>query len=198
MNQTFSLGTVSSGTMRPEDLIPAFASALESFAPEHELVKEATDYQPDRSSGTVDYEGPFVEALMDALDELAPPLTYFGTHEGDGADYGFWPRWDAIAEARETAKIRYWAQQEYEYLEELEVFIRDMDLHIAVYSPGITPRLKLQFPDKLLWTTLRWPNQPDCYALAESTSRSDTMPTPDRCPHYTPSQGCPLHGETCR
>jgi hypothetical protein len=29
--------------------------------------------------------------MMDALNDLAPAGYYFGAHEGDGSDFGFWP-----------------------------------------------------------------------------------------------------------
>jgi hypothetical protein len=32
-----------------------------------------------------------IEQLTDALGEYAPPYTYFGANEGDGACFGFWP-----------------------------------------------------------------------------------------------------------
>jgi hypothetical protein len=37
-----------------------------------------------------------LETISQALEELAPPFTYFGTLEGDGSDFGFWPSTEAI------------------------------------------------------------------------------------------------------
>jgi len=89
-----NIGSVSSATMRPEDLIPAFLWELEhqdKLLKGHKgLIKEinsrmeAEDYYETEDSG---YD---LEDLFDALNEYAMPGFYFGSHPGDGADYGFW------------------------------------------------------------------------------------------------------------
>ena len=35
---------------------------------------------------------------FETLQESCPPFVYFGTHPGDGADFGFWPDIDSIRE----------------------------------------------------------------------------------------------------
>lgn len=100
------IGSVSSGTMRSEDLIPEFMSVLKSLDRER-YDRIATDYadvidgdgdddDDDDDGEQADY---CLEALFDALNDAAPPFMYFGAHEGDGADYGFWVSWDAIEDA---------------------------------------------------------------------------------------------------
>jgi hypothetical protein len=88
------IGSVSSGTMREEDLIPAFEAVLE----------QAGEDLPDRPAAVAklldggvltDREqeevGWYVhEGLWEALDAIAPEGCYFGAHPGDGADFGFW------------------------------------------------------------------------------------------------------------
>jgi len=87
-------GSVVSGTLRPEDLIPALMDELEVVAgddpdarallDEIEEAQEDDDYwddEPDEDVGR----------LIDALNEHAPEGAYFGTHPGDGADFGWWP-----------------------------------------------------------------------------------------------------------
>jgi hypothetical protein len=39
------------------------------------------------------------ETLYSELEEFAPPFCYFGTSQGDGADFGFWYNDDAVSEA---------------------------------------------------------------------------------------------------
>lgn len=84
-----ALGSISSGTMRLDDLIPAFVSELEYLADDGafaELIREANvleDYESDDA-------GYILEELFDALNSYAPSYAYFGAHPGDCADYGFW------------------------------------------------------------------------------------------------------------
>jgi len=60
-----TIGTVIHGTLRPQDLIPAFSDELCRVDPK-------TD-------------------LLFALNDRAPLGCYFGAHWGDGADFGYWP-----------------------------------------------------------------------------------------------------------
>jgi hypothetical protein len=94
--------------MRNDDLLESLASELDfqlsrqprSFrrAPYRKLIREANQCQRRlNGEGThaqqqeaEEYASEIVNDLMDSLSEFAPPLAYFGSHPGDGADYGFW------------------------------------------------------------------------------------------------------------
>lgn len=78
------LGSISSGTFRDADLIPAFTNTLLSLS-------ELNDGDIDLSL--------VLDALENALNDLSPPFCYFGTAEGDGADFGFWLDPGALQEA---------------------------------------------------------------------------------------------------
>lgn len=81
-------GSVSSGTLRTEDLLGAFADALRELATSTEhrrLADEASEADPESENA-----GELVNELQDALQEYSLPYFYFGTHPGDGADFGFW------------------------------------------------------------------------------------------------------------
>lgn len=101
------IGSISSGTMRPEDLIPVFADTLEALMAQNEpngamstdwrksfkqLIAEARSIEfPEGYPSDADGIGDLVLSdLFDALDAHAPPYFYFGAHIGDGADFGFW------------------------------------------------------------------------------------------------------------
>lgn len=107
-------GSISSGTMHPRDFLPAFVGTLEGLLfvngdhfslPENrkerdrlnELIGEAQDCFDDdgelKSDDDIGTEGTneIMESLFDALESFAPPDHYFGSHPGDGADFGFWP-----------------------------------------------------------------------------------------------------------
>lgn len=90
--------SVSWGTMREEDLIPKLESVLDSVGYGYErpaavkkLIEDATvaggDLTDDEWAEVSWYLN---EDLWDAMNEIAPEGTTFGSHEGDGADYGFW------------------------------------------------------------------------------------------------------------
>jgi len=112
------LGSVSEGTMREEDLIPTFLDVLAELAPDktRELIAAELENDDSALSGTpddygladneLDGYGYFLETLFDALEELSPDGIYFGAHDGDGADYGFW-----IADEYQTALWQYAARR---------------------------------------------------------------------------------------
>jgi hypothetical protein len=90
---------VSSGTLRAEDLLPKFWSAAETLAvwrskpipadllaPLTRLVGEdssESDWSDDLADQTL-------TDLFDLLQDWAPAGFSFGSHEGDGACFGFW------------------------------------------------------------------------------------------------------------
>jgi hypothetical protein len=89
------LGSVSSGTLRPEDLISAFLSTLEDVDPQR-----ASAMSKQYSAGDeIEDEDGFIAELEDALQDHCPPYTYFGGHPGDGADFGVWVSDETIEDA---------------------------------------------------------------------------------------------------
>lgn len=104
---TPKLGSLSTGTLRPCDLIPTFLRAIAHLDPDAyaaildtlekagtpihfltSIVSSGLDVHPWWDS---DEAGYLLEDLFDALDALAPEGCYFGSHIGDGSDFGFWP-----------------------------------------------------------------------------------------------------------
>jgi hypothetical protein len=109
---SYPAGSVSTATMRTEDLIPAFIAQLGYLAKSTPCIvdtvtaaghlvlirdiesrMETDDYFESDDAG---YD--LNESLFDALNEYAAPNCYFGSHPGDGADYGFWPSDDGAEE----------------------------------------------------------------------------------------------------
>jgi hypothetical protein len=78
------------GTLRPKDLISAFASYLQEISTQHDaLIKRADEYDlaPETS---IEEEEELLTDLFCALDSLSPDGSCFGAHEGDGSDFGYW------------------------------------------------------------------------------------------------------------
>lgn len=117
--RTYVFGTISHGTMRDIDLLGKFSDTLEYLAKKNneyqkykDIIKEARRYRDflikyedmlwkdhhkkirESIFETVSYI--INEDLFNALSEFAPPNHYFGSHPGDGSDYGFWLSEDAI------------------------------------------------------------------------------------------------------
>jgi hypothetical protein len=107
---TVHIGSISAGTLRTEDLLEAFASELDHLNGQRSELTDAAyrwinwldDGQP--ANGLQDESEYCLEELFDALNEYAPILCYFGSHPGDGADYGFWPDVDALEEEMRYAE----------------------------------------------------------------------------------------------
>ena len=88
-------GSISTGTMRYDDLLPTFADELERLnklaktgiaggnTNAIEDARKVTDFDSEETQWTMD-------ELFDYLNDYAPPYAYFGAHPGDGSDYGFW------------------------------------------------------------------------------------------------------------
>jgi len=95
---------VSEGTLRPHDLAVAYsdaAKALVDFHADkgivHRLRLEAIECAADELAVIADSpiidqgEYELMHEVADALSELANPFGYyFGSHDGDGALFGFW------------------------------------------------------------------------------------------------------------
>ena len=99
------LGSCSTGTLRPEDLIPSFCAlltdvlrwaeaesdcdpdGLQDTLSKLEVIEGAADDDDYFESEDATYDQ---EWLTDMLNEYAPESVIFGSHEGDGADFGYW------------------------------------------------------------------------------------------------------------
>ena len=83
--------SVSSGTLKSEDLIPKFLGVLKTYGKDKydAYIKENPEVEDweDLDDETL---GWVVDELTDLLNEIAPEGCFFGASEGDGADFGFW------------------------------------------------------------------------------------------------------------
>lgn len=112
-----SLGTVSAGTLRPEDLVDSFWHELQYRIQAFDWFKDSTTTERDKfvkalwdisetvwagDGGEIVDDVEILESAVDEISELlqffARPYTFFGAHDGDGADFGYWPCWHEIDE----------------------------------------------------------------------------------------------------
>ena len=98
--KNITTGTVIHGTMRVQDLIPAFLDTLAEVWPEAYAGYMVCPFGPvpayveDEGDDSEWWDGDdakgLLDSLFDQLNEAAPDGYYFGSHPGDGSDYGFW------------------------------------------------------------------------------------------------------------
>ena len=103
-----SFGTVIHATLRTEDLLKAFSDELQRCCAEYgSEVSQYSDLLSDAASAIPDSEDAvgIIDDLMNALNDFAAPYSYFGTNEGDGADFGWWPSCDALSNAVNDGEV---------------------------------------------------------------------------------------------
>jgi hypothetical protein len=105
--QNYIIGSISSGTMRDEDLFPVFVDTLRELAKiahnkahlefcdeVQENIDAHYEWEDNVDVGheyfNTDASGYDMEKLFDYLQEYTLPYFYFGSHPGNGSDYGFW------------------------------------------------------------------------------------------------------------
>ena len=93
----YPMGSISHGTMRNEDLIPDFLALLEQLARKaknRNHISLCADIRRRMKQfnyySSTDADIDLNEDLFQALNDYAAPYMYFGSHPGDGSDYGFW------------------------------------------------------------------------------------------------------------
>lgn len=86
--------SVSWSTLRPQDLIPAFLDVLKHTPEYVQMMNVVPSYaiEDDDADWWDSDECSFFlnETLFDTLNNYAPDGYYFGSHEGNGSDFGYW------------------------------------------------------------------------------------------------------------
>jgi hypothetical protein len=95
-----SIGSISSGTMRPQDLMPDFIWELRHLGHRDKRLTVIQNRVNTALNGKYGEDDAYFtdeqssydlfETLFDMLDAHSLPYMYFGSHPGDGSDYGFW------------------------------------------------------------------------------------------------------------
>lgn len=100
-----ALGAISEGTHCPISLIASYTAELHRLT-RHDrpqrlaaLLGRAARFLNTEADGSEEEEqegSDLLDALTETLQDYAPPCCYFGTLDGDGACFGFWPDWHAL------------------------------------------------------------------------------------------------------
>lgn len=94
--------SISHGTMRPHDVSTAILDFLkqnhpdvyEEFANAHPNMINALGDEQNQYWGSEECNYDLNDDLWDKMNNVAPEGEYFGSHPGDGSDYGFWKNVD--------------------------------------------------------------------------------------------------------
>jgi len=92
MKKLLEPGTISSGTLRDEDVIPALLDTADTVNMSREDRNRVRSLAADWRAHTNDNIDPaeIWSDLLDVLDSYAPPRHYVGSLEGDCAEIGVW------------------------------------------------------------------------------------------------------------
>lgn len=85
-----NIGSISHGTMKKEDLIPSFCEELRYMghrSKELTRIEKSQNKKGYFESEDSDFD---LESLFNMMDEHSLPYFYFGSHIGDGSDFGYW------------------------------------------------------------------------------------------------------------
>lgn len=100
------IGTISHGTLRPQDLLRSFSEAYEQYfktergyrstvASRAKMLADLLDRNDPHESDR-DLADEFLEKFIDDFNDLGSRWgCWFGCHPGDGSDFGFWPNDEA-------------------------------------------------------------------------------------------------------
>ena len=102
LREAMEPGSISHGTMNNKDVIPTIMSRL--FKEDPNKAREIWKNNPELLQALCDKESgidnPWWDSedanyisneLFDVMNDYAPEDHYFGSHPGDGSDYGYWP-----------------------------------------------------------------------------------------------------------
>lgn len=108
----FQLGSISTGTLRTEALLPAFARTLTVLGINPVSIVLTAQHEKGNQTQRDEH---LLKLFRWALEDLCPPFVYFGPRQCTGCtteilcieasmDFGFWPDWDAIYQAMPMPK----------------------------------------------------------------------------------------------
>jgi hypothetical protein len=100
------IGTISHGTFRPQDLLRSFSEAYEQYCKDQPGFRSKLATRAKMLADLLDRNDPhptdrdvadeFIDEIIDELNKIASLYgCYFGSHPGDGSDFGFWPNDEA-------------------------------------------------------------------------------------------------------
>ena len=142
----FQLGSISTGTLRTEDLLEAFASTLQQFNRTHPLLGEYLDIHANDAWDSDKAADLLNEGFFNALQEICPPFVYFGTLEGDGSDFGFWPDMETLNDALDPTSCLSHQQSNGEYV------LQDENVMVQVSDHGNVTVMDLE--RNVIWSVV--------------------------------------------
>jgi hypothetical protein len=98
------IGSVSYGTMRPEDVIPRLCATAREYGIRNRELSEIERNMRRKPMYFDDCAADW-DFLVDLLNCHLAPYMFFGAHPGDGSDFGFWPDVDGALQAADDGDM---------------------------------------------------------------------------------------------